>query len=185
MRTTCKSCGAPLHSKKCEYCGAVYSENQQIPEQVTSNLDYDKPKSKVENTNNTPLINKNKLTINTVTGIFAIINVIVLSFYNTFLLTGYEGTEAESIMLGLLLFTILLMMIAALVLHIVGLVKSKKHGISIVGHILGIIGAAITLLTFTLLSVISIILFLLAAIFILQQKNVRAINTRESQGNQL
>ena len=175
MRTICKACGAPLHNEKCEYCGAIYKENRQTSQQPNT-INDENTQSNMENIND-PLTTKNKLAINTAAGILAAINAIILTFYNPFLLSGYEGTEAASIMLGLLIFIILLLMIVALVLHIIGLVRSKKHGISIVGHILGIIGALVTLLTITILSLISIILFFLSAIFTLRQKNVRQSST--------
>lgn len=57
------------------------------------------------------------------------------------------------------------------VLHIVALIQSKKAGISIVGHVLGIIGNGLFLLTM-LLALPSFILLILSAVFTLMQKNV-------------
>ena len=184
MRTTCKSCGAPLDSRKCEYCGTVHSD-WHAPEQSTDSLNYDTdtlsydtpkgysqnydiPQNKATNFD-MPVTTKNKLAFNTGVGIFSIINVIVLTIYNALLF----GTTHNYTLLGFFVIIIFASMIAALVLYIIGLSRSKKQGISIAGHVLGIIGAGITLLTLTFLSGLTIILFVLAAIFILGQKNVQ------------
>jgi len=174
MRTNCKSCGAPLNEKKCDYCGTVHNDWRQTVQATASyenpqNLDT--PQNNVENFD-VPIA-KNKLAINTFAGIFAGINVLVLTYYNSFLLGDRMPTDDQTTMLGFLIFAILAMMIVALVIHIIGLVRSRKHGIAIAGHVLGIIGSLITLLTLTILSFLSIVLFFLATILILQQRNVR------------
>lgn len=58
-----------------------------------------------------------------------------------------------------------------LILHIIALVKSRKAGISIVGHVLGIVGMGCFLLTM-ILALPAFVLAILAAIFTLMQKNV-------------
>ena len=172
MRANCKSCGAPLHNEKCDYCGTIYGKSRQTPQQSSSTLNHNIPQSDMENIN-PPSLTQNRLTINTVAGVLAIINVMVIAFYNMYLLS----LTSNYLMLGLLAIAIILLMITALVIHIIGLVNSKKHGIPITGHILGIIGAAIVLLTLTILSFLSIILFFIAAIIIFTQKNVKPPTT--------
>jgi len=183
MRTSCKSCGAPLNSRKCDYCGIVHSDWKQDPQQSTDNLNYDAPYDNNFPQNNmsdfdVPQTAKHKLGINTASGVFAIINAIVLFFYTRFLWseTALTSTNTNYSMLGLTFIIIIILMITALILHIIGLAQSKKMGISVAGHILGIIAAVITLLTLTFFSFISIILFILAAIFTLKHKKVKPQN---------
>jgi len=88
-------------------------------------------------------------------------------------LDGLFIAEADFAVLGILGILIYCLMITSLILHIVGLIQSRKHGISIAGHVLGIIGASLTMLTITVLSFVSVILFLLSAIFTLMQRKVR------------
>ncbi|BBD15640.1 hypothetical protein [Melissococcus plutonius] len=57
-----------------------------------------------------------------------------------------------------------------LILHLIAISKSKKAGISIIGHILGIIGCALFVCTM-LLALPSFILLILAAVYTLMQKN--------------
>jgi len=179
MRTSCKSCGAPLNSKKCDYCGIIHNDWTQDSQQSTDNLNYDAPYDNNFSQNNMTDIDvpqtakHNKLGINTASGIFAIVNAVVLFFYTRFLWSEIALASANYIMIGFIFFMIIILMIAALIIHIIALVQSKKKGISVAGHILGIIAAVITLLTLTLFSFVSIILFILAAIFNLRQKNVR------------
>ena len=112
------------------------------------------------------------------TGILAIINVVILIPYNVvfrapeILVTAREITDDESTMLGFYLIKIFILMIVSSILHIVGLISSNKQGISMKGHVLGIVGAVITMASLTVFSFISIVLFILAAIFIFKQPNV-------------
>ena len=192
MSKRCKACGAPLHNERCDYCGTTTrnkskpqksvtqqpAPQQSTSQQLTNTLNYDIPQ-------NSMAVN-NKLTINKVAGIIAVINVMVLTTYNIFLFGAINvsrSTETVYLIIGLSGVIGFLLMIASLVIHIVGLVQSRKHGISTVGHILGIIGAGIALLTLTMLSFISVILFFLAAIFILMQKKVRPPMVGGSQSN--
>ncbi|WKB36029.1 transporter [Terrilactibacillus sp. S3-3] len=62
-----------------------------------------------------------------------------------------------------------------LIVHIIALVKSKKAGISIAGHVLGIIGTACFLITM-LLAFPAFVLVILAAIFTLIQKNTTNVS---------
>ncbi|MCL2865063.1 MAG: hypothetical protein FWE25_05920 [Lachnospiraceae bacterium] len=104
----------------------------------------------------------NKLKINLVAGIVSFVNAVMLIgigiyvAYSTVNMTLRVLTDPFSMMnypfgmsreytliLGALLLLSLLPLGAGLTLHIIGLVQSKKVGISIVGHILGIIGSAV------------------------------------------
>lgn len=183
MRKNCKSCGAPLSDKKCDYCGNINHFRGKKSQQPIDTSSYDTlqnndpPQADIPRENEPEIearaTSQNKLAINNVTGVFAIINAMLLTLYNLFLYgniaNSYTTTDTEYLILGLALFAIIIFMVIALILHIVGLVKSKKHGIPIVGHVLGITGVAITILTVTLFSFISIILFFIAAILILTQ----------------
>lgn len=66
-----------------------------------------------------------------------------------------------------------------LVIHIVALVLSKKAGISIVGHILGIIGSACFVISM-IFAFPALVLLILAAIFSLRQKNIEPKNNTVS-----
>ncbi|RYM00251.1 transporter [Sporolactobacillus sp. THM7-7] len=57
-----------------------------------------------------------------------------------------------------------------LIIHIIAFVKSRKAGISIVGHVLGIIGTACFFISMVL-AFPAFVLVVLAAIFTLIQKN--------------
>jgi len=175
MNKKCKLCGAPLNpdENKCDYCGKVHGVTEQStipvshqPQNDIPDLDWDQAST------------KSKLAINIVAGIFAAINVVVLALYTVFFwnliisATTTVLTDNEYAMIGLAVIGVFGLMITSLVLHIVGLVQSKKHGISVVGHVLGLVGVGITLITVTMLSFVSIILLFLAAIFTLIQKNV-------------
>ena len=176
MRTICKACGAPLHSDKCDYCGAIYKENRRTPQPSTNDINYDIPQSNLGDIEEASQSNINKIAINTSVGVFSIINSIFLIVYNILLFRVLDtpiATDTEYLMIGLLFIAALLLMIVALILYIISLIRSRKHNIPITGHILGIVGVAITLLTLTFFSFISIILFFLAAIFILKHKNVQ------------
>ena len=196
MQKKCKTCSAPLLNERCDYCGTVHGENKQTTtdsnQEIWSNNEMWQGNNPSTNhsSSNTPHHHAphhqmpttvKKLTLNNVAGFFAVLNVVVLTFYNIFFWRlvmdeinfGSLGpTETQFAMLGLFIFLLFALTIATLVLHIVGIVQSKKHGISITGHVLGLVGVGITILSVTIFSIVSIILFLLAAIFSFMQKNV-------------
>jgi len=119
---------------------------------------------------------KTKLKINTAAGILDIINAILFisSWFIVFTAAVGDafsgGTGSSAYAAGGFFY---IMAAIGLVLHIMGLVKSKKVGISIVGHILGITGCGIFLLAM-LFAFPAMVLMILAAIFTLMQKNVEA-----------
>lgn len=116
---------------------------------------------------------KRKLKINMAVGIADIVMafLILISWFAVFVAAFGDvasGTHATGgvgsffyICAGIMLF-----------FHIFALIKSKKTGISIVGHVLGIIGMGCFLLTM-FLAFPAFILAILAAIFTLMQKNVK------------
>jgi len=195
MRKNCKSCGAPLSDRKCDYCGTTNNYRGKNSKQSTDTLSYDNSQDNdahhyeipqndipqddipenIEPDIDERIPSQDKLAINNVAGIFAIINAMLLTFYNLFLYGNIANssmtTDTEYLILGFALFAVIILMVIALVLHIVGLVRSKRNGIPIAGHVLGLIGVAVTLLTITLFSIISIILFFIAAFLILTRKN--------------
>ena len=59
-----------------------------------------------------------------------------------------------------------------MVLHIVGLVQSKKVGIKLTGNILGIIGHAIYLLLGAALGWVAMILTIISAVFTLKDNKI-------------
>ncbi|TGA96573.1 hypothetical protein E4665_14855 [Sporolactobacillus shoreae] len=121
---------------------------------------------------------KKTLGINHLAGSLDIINALLaLIFYPVILIVGFGTddpyTEFQSglVVLGTLLFY-LIFFGAGLVIHIIGLVKSKKAGVSITGHILGILGTGCFLIAGLILAIPDVILLILAAIFTFIQKNV-------------
>ena len=58
-----------------------------------------------------------------------------------------------------------------LVLHIIGLVQSKKNGISIVGHVLGVVSYGVFLMSIAF-ALPAFVLLILASVFTLMQKNI-------------
>lgn len=117
---------------------------------------------------------KKKLGINILAGVVDIINAFLITISWAVVLTSAIGEAAAGgsghVTGGVGAFFYIAVGIG-LVIHIVALVKSKKAGISIVGHILGIIGTACFLFTM-LLAFPALVLVILAAIFTLIQKNV-------------
>jgi len=180
MNKKCKLCGAPLNldNSRCDYCGTTHDTT----EQSTNTLNHHSPQNNIPDLDWSSTPTRNRLTINVVAGAFAAVNVVVLAFYTIFfwstIMTSMNTflTENEYAMLGLAVIGVFGLMITSLILHIIGLVQSRKHGISIVGHVLGLVSVGIMIITVTMFSFISIILFFLAAIFTLIQKNVNPPN---------
>lgn len=196
MERNCKVCQATLISDKCDYCGTVNQKEgghaQSAPtfEDFSSQPTFDFESNTTTHQQNSypssysdAYMPNRKLLFNTIVGIFAILCAGGIFIYNVF----FWGMVATEISYGsvellddqatlLFLFLILgfFFMIAALVLHIIGIVQSKRAGISVVGHVLGIVGVGVNVLTFSIFSFVSIILFILAGIFCLLQKNVTA-----------
>lgn len=110
---------------------------------------------------------KRRLKINTAAAIVDIIlSIIALVAIPTIVVEGFsEGTTSSAD-------GFLVLMLCGLVLHIVGLIKSKKVGISIVGNILGIIGTGIYTFLGAIVSFPSMVLLILACIFNFIQKNI-------------
>ena len=183
MAAKCKTCGASLefNETRCGYCGTVSTTSdtgtQTQPQAVHSQVMQD---NNYNQFNQISPQTRNKLGINIAAGVFAAINFLVLIFYNFHFwglvmmeIDGLFIADADFAMLGLFGLIVYMLMITSLVLHIIGLVQSRRNGISIAGHILGIVAAAVTMLTITIASIVSVLLFLLAAIFTLMQKKVR------------
>lgn len=121
----------------------------------------------------------NKLKINTIMGTTDII-MAILTFVAPFLIIGSAfdesfnnfGTTGVEGQTSAIATFFLLCALASLIGHIVALVKSKKVSISITGHVLGIVGASIYLFFGALLSLPTMILYILGAVFTLKQKAV-------------
>ena len=116
-----------------------------------------------------------KLGINTAAGVLDIIASIVY-FLAIFVLVGSaieEGfttgqTSGTETMRNILL----VFAAVCMVLHIVGLVQSKKVGIKLTGNILGIIGHAIYLLLGAALGWVAMILTIISAVFTLKDNKI-------------
>lgn len=115
---------------------------------------------------------KKTLKINIWAGIFDIINTILIAI-SWFVVLGSAFDEAfngkSGSTQGIATFFYIMVGIG-LILHLIAIFKSKKAGITIVGHILGIIGCALFICTM-LLALPAFILLILAAIYTLMQKS--------------
>lgn len=115
---------------------------------------------------------KKKLKINTTSGIVDIVNAVLVSI-SWVVVLGVAVDEANaggSSTVGTASF-FYIMAGVGLVLHIIGLIKSKKNGISIVGHVLGIVGCGVFLMSIAF-ALPAFVLLILSAVFTLMQKNV-------------
>ena len=84
---------------------------------------------------------------------------------------GINGMNSRlSLILGLLWLLSLLPILATLALNIAGLIQSRKVGISIVGHVLGIVGAGSFWILPAFVDFAAPILLIIAGIFCLRQK---------------
>lgn len=116
-----------------------------------------------------------KLKINTAAGILDIINVLLVAGSWIIVLIGAisestvksNGTITGSASGGVSVF-FYIMLGLGLILHIIGLIQSKKADISITGHVLGIIGSALFLVSM-IFSLPTFILLIIAAVFTLKQ----------------
>ena len=106
-----------------------------------------------------------KLGVNTAGGVLDIIGA-VLYFIALFVILGSAVTEAVTTNT---LATVFLVYAAVCVLiHIIGLVQSRKVGIKLVGNILGIIGHAVYLFFGAILGWVAMILVIISSLFTLK-----------------
>lgn len=119
---------------------------------------------------------KKKLKINVASGIMDIVNsvLVAVSWFVVLFSAVDEATGGGSSTVGSATF-FYVMAGVSLVLHVIGLVKSKKVGISITGHILGIVASGVFLFSIAL-ALPSMVLFILASVFTLMQKNVEQLS---------
>lgn len=120
---------------------------------------------------------KNKIKINTITGITDIIMAIITflapmmivgSAFDESFSNGSQQGQTSSLAIGLIVLGVI-----SLILHIVAFVKSRKANISNVGNILGIIAAALFAGIGAIMGFPAMVLYILAAIFTLRQKNLQ------------
>lgn len=115
---------------------------------------------------------KKKLKINTASGIVDIVNAVLIGM-SWFVVLGVavsEVSENGGSTTGTASFFYVMAGIG-LILHIVGLVQCKKNGISILGHILGIVGSGLFLVSI-LFALPAFVLLILSSVFTLMQKNI-------------
>ena len=122
---------------------------------------------------------KNRLALNTWTGIFDIVNCILFAVsQNVIWVTVFSdastGEYGKVIAIRIFFYAMAWIGIS---LNIWALVQSEKHGISLVGSILGIIGNA--LFNFTLFFPTPVIL-IVAAVFIMLQKPVNNTTAQDT-----
>ncbi|WP_409022645.1 transporter [Dellaglioa sp. P0083] len=117
-----------------------------------------------------------KLKINTAAGTFDIINTILVAFswliviltgINKSTVTSHAVSGTSTLTSGTAIFFYIMLGIG-LILHIVALVQSRKADISITGHVLGIIGCGLFLLSMVF-ALPTFILLIIAAVFTLKQ----------------
>ncbi|CAD5898337.1 MULTISPECIES: transporter [Carnobacterium] len=119
-----------------------------------------------------------KLGINVAAGILDIINTILVGLSWFVVGTAAVGEALDDSAAGVTSGVAIIfygMVGIGLIVHIVALVMSKKVGISITGHVVGIIGCALFLFTM-LLALPAFVLLIIAAVFSLKQSPVK---TRE------
>lgn len=117
---------------------------------------------------------KTKLKINIWAGIVDIINAFLIAiswFVVIFSAVGEAASGGNGHVTGGVGAFFYICVGIGLILHIAGLIQSRKVGISIVGHVLGIIGTGCFLLTM-ILALPAFVLVVLAAIFTFIQKNI-------------
>ena len=110
---------------------------------------------------------KKKLKINNAAGIVDIVNAVLVSVSWIVVLGANAGGSST---VGTASF-FYIMAGVGLVLHIIGLVQSKKNGISIIGHVIGIVGCGVFLMSIAF-ALPAFVLLILAAVFTLMQKNI-------------
>ncbi|TYC48111.1 hypothetical protein ESZ50_10080 [Weissella muntiaci] len=115
---------------------------------------------------------KEKLALNRAAGIFDIINAVVftISFF-VIVLTAVSDAISHGNNTGTATLFFYGMALLGLLLHILGLLKSRKAGFKITGHILGIIGNGIFFLS-AIMAIPATILLIVASVFTLQQRQV-------------
>lgn len=115
-----------------------------------------------------------KLKINIAAGIYNIVMSVLSLIAPILILTLGVGeaiaTEGESIFATIGVSTIFTVLFSiALILNILALIKSKKNNIKITGHICGIVGSGLYIAFGGFTSIASLVLFILASIWILKQ----------------
>lgn len=115
---------------------------------------------------------KRKLKINVLAGVVDIVMafLIMISWFAVIFAAFGDATTGTHATGGVGTFFYICAAIA-LIIHVIALIRSRKSGISIVGHVLGIIGMGCFLITM-FLALPAFVLAVLAAIFSLLQKNV-------------
>lgn len=112
---------------------------------------------------------KMKLKINTIAGVLDIIASVI---YASILFMAFfvPPTSNGDIDIGHLLLGVIMLLFPIICtgIHIYGLVKSKQNNMKISGHVLGIIGHLLCLLTGYLLFIPAMVLSILAAVFTLK-----------------
>ncbi|MDD9149826.1 transporter [Sporolactobacillus sp. CQH2019] len=115
---------------------------------------------------------KRKLKINVLAGVVDIVMafLIMISWFAVIFAAFGDATTGTHATGGVGTFFYICAAIA-LIIHVIALIRSRKSGISLVGHVLGIIGMGCFLITM-FLALPAFVLAILAAIFSLLQKNV-------------
>lgn len=117
-----------------------------------------------------------KLKINVVAGIINIVGTF-LYFFSLFMIGNFTGAIGASDDTELLLNMFLLFAIVAIVINFISFFQSKNVKIRLFGPIFGLIGHAIYLVCGTYLAWVSMVLSLVAAIFILKDNNYSILDT--------
>lgn len=119
---------------------------------------------------------KKSLKINTLAGILDILGSIIYFFAVFIIFAGAFGSEDGS-GASMAANVMLMYAVVCLVIHIVGLIKSKKEGMKTTGHILGIIGHGIYAVAGALVGGLpGMILCILSAVFTLKN-NKKIVET--------
>lgn len=97
---------------------------------------------------------------------FAVINEVLYSNFANFSYFWAAGQyEYASI-------TLFILGVAALVLNVMALIEARRREFSMVGSIIGIIASLITIFSGIAFSLVTMVLYVLAAIFVLREKHV-------------
>ena len=113
---------------------------------------------------------KRKSAINIVAGVLDIIlSLLALSSIPAILGEAFSEDGNASAMATF----IIIAMVIGIIIHVIGLIINKKLGISIVGHILGIVGCSIYAVFGALMFIATLVLLILACIFTFMQKNIQ------------
>ncbi|MHC9532782.1 transporter [Dellaglioa sp. BT-FLS60] len=116
-----------------------------------------------------------KLKINTIAGISNIFGAILMAsswpIMLSILVDEFKNNDSSLSFLVIITFFIICIFISiSLALNIIGLIQSVKNNISIIGHILGIIGYVMFGFSLSLLVLPALVLVILSAIFAFNQR---------------